>query len=75
MDPIPVTKIKMPKDKWLSLKIKYEDDITKKDILQRMSRRSFQWLNSIDEYNIIKDYDSFENEFINLMYNKYYNER
>lgn len=74
MDPIPVTKIKMPKDKWLSLKIKYEENITMKDILQRMSRRSFQWLNSIDEYNIIKDYDSFENEFINLMYNKYYNE-
>lgn len=74
MDPIPVTKIKMPKDKWLSLKIKYEENITMEDILQRMSRRSFQWLNSIDEYNIIKDYDSFENEFINLMYNKYYNE-
>ena len=71
MDLIPITKIKINMDQWLQKKIKYEDNITIKDIIKIMSRKHYTWLESNDEINIIIDYESFENKFILLMYDKY----
>ena len=41
--PPPITKTKITKDRWLSKKIKYEDDTTVKDILEDMAYKSYEW--------------------------------
>ena len=69
-----ITKIKISKEKWFNQKIKYENNILFKDILEDMCFETYEWMNTKDDLNIIVDYDSFKKEFINLMYNKYLNE-
>jgi hypothetical protein len=71
MDLIPITKMKINKDKWLQKKIKYEDNFTIKDTLKIMSRKNYFWLESKEDITIIIDYESFEDRFIQLMYDKY----
>ena len=71
MDLIPITKMKINKDKWLQKKIKYEDDLTIKDILKIMSRKNYLWLESKEDITVLIDYESFEDRFIQLMYDKY----
>jgi predicted transglutaminase-like protease len=71
MDLIPITKMKINKDKWLQTKIKYEDDLTIKDILKIMSRKNYLWLESKEDITVLIDYESFEDRFIQLMYDKY----
>jgi hypothetical protein len=71
MDLIPITKMKINKDKWLQKKIKYEDDLIIKDILKIMSRKNYLWLESKEDITILTDYKSFEDRFIQLMYDKY----
>ena len=51
---IPITKIKITKEKWLNLPVKYDEDTYVKDIIEEMAY-----------------YDSFKNNFINLIYDKY----
>jgi len=71
MDLIPITKMKINKEKWLQKKIKYEDDLTIKDIFKIMSRKNYLWLESKEDITILIDYESFEDRFIQLMYDKY----
>ena len=71
MDLIPITKMKINKDKWLQKKIKYEEDLIIKDILKIMSRKNYLWLESKEDITILTDYKSFEDRFIQLMYDKY----
>ena len=71
MDLIPITKMKINKDKWLQKKIKYEDDLIIKDILKIMSRKNYLWLESKEDITVLIDYESFEDRFIQLMYDKY----
>ena len=71
MDLIPITKMKINKDKWLQKKIKYEEDLIIKDILKIMSRKNYYWLESKEDITILTDYKSFEDRFIQLMYDKY----
>ena len=66
---VPITKIKIPKERWLSQKIKYEEDLTLKDILEDMSTKSYEWVNYREDLEHVQDYDSFKNEFIQLIYN------
>lgn len=73
MDPIPITKIKISKDKWLNTLIKYEKDYYIKDVLEIMCQRTYNWIYSKKDLELITDYDSFKDEFINLMYIKYLN--
>ena len=65
---VPITKIKIPKERWLNQKIKYETDISVKDILEDMSTKSYEWINSKNDLEQVQDYDSFKNDFIHLMY-------
>ena len=74
MDLRPITKIKISKEEWLQQPIKYEDELLVKDIIIKMSRKSYQWIHDKDDLDVITDYDSFQNNFINLLYNKYLNE-
>lgn len=71
-EPLPITKMKINKDRWLTTKVKYEDNLTIKDILEEMSYKSYQWILKQDDLSLNQDYVSFKDEFINLMYNKYY---
>lgn len=66
--PLPITKTKISKERWLSQKIKYEEDLTLKDILEDMSIKSYEWVNYREDLDHIQDYDSFKNEFIQSIY-------
>lgn len=66
---IPITKMRVPIDRWLSQKIKYEEDLTLKDILEDMSTKTYEWINHKSDLDHVQDYDSFKNEFIELIYN------
>ena len=48
----------------LSQKIKYEEDLTLKDILEDMSTKTYEWINHKSDLDHVQDYDSFKNEFI-----------
>ena len=71
MDLIPITKLKISKEKWLNTKIQYEDNYKLQNVLEIMSRKTYSWIKSKTDIEILMDYDSFQSEFINLMYNKY----
>lgn len=65
---IPITKINISKERWLSQKIKYETDISVKDILKDMAYKSYEWINYKNDLEHVQDYDSFINNFIQLIY-------
>tara|TARA_B100002019_G_scaffold248159_1_gene226966 strand:+ start:87 stop:539 length:453 start_codon:yes stop_codon:yes gene_type:complete len=67
--PIPITKMKISKDKWLNTKVKYEENLTVKDILEDMNDKTYEWIIDKDDLALVTDYDSFKNEFIQLIYN------
>lgn len=66
--PVPITKIKISIDRWLSQKIKYEENLTLKDILEDMVDKTYEWIIDKDDLALVTDHDSFKNDFINLMY-------
>ena len=65
---VPITKMKIPIDKWLTQKVKYEEVLTVKDILEDMSTKTYEWIIDKDDLALVTDYDSFKNDFIHLMY-------
>ena len=67
---IPITRVKISKDKWLNTKIKYEE-LTIENILHEMCHKSYNWILSKGDLDIICDYDTFKEDFINLCYDKY----
>jgi len=71
MDLVPITKIKIEKQKWLETKIKYEDNKNIKEVLEEMSFNIYTWLNNQEEFITIVDYESFNDNFINRVYHKY----
>ena len=71
--PLPITKMRIPIDRWLNQKVKYEDELTIKDILEDMSTKTYEWIIDKDDLSLVTDYDSFKNDFIHLMYD--YNKR
>lgn len=75
MDPIlsliPITKIKISKENWLELPIKYDDELKVKDIIEEMCERTYSWVMNKDDLEVVTDYDSFKEDFINLLYDKY----
>ena len=71
---VPITKLKMPRDKWLKKKLKYDNILTVSDIIEQMCERTYAWISSKSDLDPISDYNTFKKEFINLMYDKYYNE-
>jgi trans-2-enoyl-CoA reductase len=74
MDLIPITRIKISKEEWLKKPIQYEDNLYIQDILEDISEKTYQWILEKEDLNVLKDYDSFKVEFINLIYTKYCHE-
>ena len=68
---IPITRLKITKEKWLEQQIKYEDDMKVKDIVEDMAYKSYEWINKKSDLDVITDYDTFKKDFINLIYDKY----
>lgn len=66
--PLPITKMKISKDRWLMTKIKYEEDLTIKDILEEMMNKTYEWINARNDLEHVSDYDSFKNNFIQTFY-------
>ncbi len=65
---VPITKMKIPIDRWLSTKVKYEENLTVKDVLEDMTDKTYEWIINKDDLALVTDYDSFKNDFIHLMY-------
>ena len=72
---VPITKLKISKEKWLETQIKYDEDFLVKDVVDMMSEKIFLWIQSKSDLQVIVDQDSFKEEFINLLYDKYLNGR
>ena len=68
--PLPITKMKVSKDRWLMTKIKYEEDLTIRDILEDMMNKTYEWINDKDDLDHLSDYDSCKNNFIQSFYEK-----
>lgn len=68
---IPITKLKISKEKWLNTPIKYDKDMYIKDIIQQMAENTYQWILLKEDLECTTDYISFETNFINLIYDKY----
>tara|TARA_B100001094_G_scaffold96643_1_gene92672 strand:- start:236 stop:670 length:435 start_codon:yes stop_codon:yes gene_type:complete len=60
--------MKIPIDRWLSTKVKYEENLTVKDVLEDMTDKTYEWIINKDDLALVTDYDSFKNDFIHLMY-------
>ncbi len=71
MDLIPIVKIPIQKDRWLEKKIKYENNLTIYNILEKLAYDTYDWMYSNEELNILIDYNSFIEIFINMIYNCY----
>ena len=68
---IPITKLKISKDKWLTTPIQYEEDYTIKDVIEIMCQKMYQWILSKDDLTTITDYETFHEHFTTLIYDKY----
>ena len=68
---IPITQLKISKDKWLHTLIQYEEEYTIKDVIEIMCQKTYQWILSKDDLTIITDYETFQEQFTNLIYDKY----
>ena len=71
MNLIPITRIKISKEIWLNTPIKYDKELKVKDIIEEMSEKSYNWILSKEDLEVLTDYDTFKNEFINFLYDKY----
>lgn len=74
MNLLPITHLKITKDKWLNTKIKYEEELRIENIIDEMCHTSYDWILSKGDLETISDYDTFKGNFINLCYDKYLNE-
>ncbi len=71
----PILTRKISLNDWLSSSISYDDETTVADILKEMCGNAYEWIRAKDDLMITCDYDSFEADFISMMYHKYVDER
>ena len=55
------------KDKWLSKKIKYEEDIYYNDIINDINEMIINWILKQDDLEIITDSESIKNDLIKIL--------
>lgn len=72
MDPIPITKIKITKERWLNTRIQYEEDMYVRDIIDMLCNKVYNWTKSKNDFFLTMDYGSFKESFIQYMYQKYF---
>ena len=64
MDLIPITKMIIDKDKWLSKKIKYEENIVTNDIINDINDMIIQWILEKEDLNITSDPEDMKQDLI-----------
>lgn len=69
---VPITELKIDKTKWLNTNIKYESPLKIEDLLNDMCENILRWLYNLEDYTIITDERSFNAEFKNMIYDKYF---
>ena len=68
---VTIKKIKMSKEKWLQKKLKYDDILVVGDIIEQMCEKTYAWISLKEDIDLVSDYDTFKDEFINCIYDKY----
>ena len=68
---VPILYHKISLERWLERKLPYETEYCTRDIVEEMSLRVYQWLSTKDDLEVTIDFDSFQTDFINLLYDKY----
>jgi hypothetical protein len=68
MELIPITKLPISKEKWLSKKIKYENDLSIFNILIVISQEIYSWINCNDDIIELLDHESFNQSFVDFCY-------
>ena len=71
LDLVPITKLKISKEEWLQTPLKYDEEVVLQDIVEEMCDKTYSWLTSKEDIDILSDYSSFKADFINLLYDKY----
>ena len=66
MDPIPITKIKMNRQKWLSTKIKYDDELLYDDIIREISHKVHQWILEKDDLILREEHYILHQQIVDL---------
>jgi len=66
MNPIPITRIKMNQQKWLSTKIKYDDELLNNDIISEISHKIYQWIRETDDLILHEEYQVLHRQIIEL---------
>ena len=64
MDLIPITQMLIDKDKWLSKKIKYEEDIATNDIINDIIDMIIKWILEKDDLIITSDTGDIKQDII-----------
>ena len=68
---VPIRELKIDKTKWLNTNIKYESSLKIEDLLNDMCENILRWLYNLEDYTIITDERSFNEEFKDMIYEKY----
>lgn len=68
---IPIIKINISKDNWIKTKIKYENDMTIYNLLCKLAYETYSLMDTFEDFNIIIDYTSFIDTFIDMIYRSY----
>ena len=71
MSLIPITQIKITKERWLNTQIQYEEDMYVRDIIDMLCIKVYNWTKSKNDFFLTMDYESFRDKFIQFMYEKY----
>ena len=68
---IPITQVKILKNTWIKTKIKYENEMTIYNLLCKLAYETYLLMNTFEDFNIIIDYTSFIDSFIDMIYRSY----
>ena len=72
MNPIPISErpveaqVKMNPQKWLSTKIKYDDELLYNDIMSDISHKIYHWIRETDDLIIHEEYQVLHQQIIEL---------
>ena len=62
----------MTLQEWLQTPIQFETDYYIHDILDTITTKTWNWIQSQEDLIVTIDYDSFKRKYINFIYTKYH---
>jgi len=58
-------------DRWLTTQIQYEDNYTIKDVVELLTDKVWNWIDSQEDLYVHQDYFTFKEQFIKFLYITY----